>query len=65
MFTESIRAEFRSRGVSATAICPGFVSDAGMYAVMEREAGVKASLLAGTSSGVPLPPSNDRRDRLR
>ena len=50
MFTESFRSEFRKRGVSATAICPGFVSDAGMYEVMERRAGVRASKLAGTSS---------------
>ena len=50
MFTESFRSEFRRRGVSATAICPGFVSDAGMYEVMERKAGVRASKLAGTSS---------------
>ncbi len=50
MFTESFRSEFRRRGVSATAICPGFVSDAGMYEVMERRAGVRASKLAGTSS---------------
>ncbi len=50
LFTESIRSEFRSRGVSATAICPGFVSDAGMYEVMEREAGAKASILVGTST---------------
>ena len=50
MFTESFRSEFRKRGVSATAICPGFVSDAGMYEEMERKAGVRASKLAGTSS---------------
>ena len=50
MFTESFRSEFRRRGVSATAICPGFVSDAGMYEVMERKAGARASRLAGTST---------------
>ena len=44
-FTEGIRNEFKGRGVSASAICPGFVSDAGMYADWERETGVKAPLL--------------------
>lgn len=45
-FTEGIRNEFRKRGVSASAICPGFVSDAGMYADWEREVGLKAGFLA-------------------
>jgi len=45
-FTEGIRNEFKKRGVSASAICPGFVSDAGMYADWEREIGVKAGMLA-------------------
>jgi short-subunit dehydrogenase len=47
-FTEGIRMEFRKRGVSASAICPGFVAEAGMYADWEKKTGAKASLLAGT-----------------
>jgi short-subunit dehydrogenase len=44
-FTEGIRNEFKGRGVSASVICPGFVSDAGMYADWEKESGVKATAL--------------------
>jgi len=47
-FTEGLRAELQGTGVSASAICPGFVADAGMYANWERETGTKASFLAGT-----------------
>ena len=49
-FTESFRAEFRSRGVSASAICPGLVSEAGMYKAMQDDSGVKENFLAGTVS---------------
>lgn len=47
-FTESLRMEFRKRGVSASAVCPGLVSEAGMYVQMQQDAGVKESFLAGT-----------------
>ena len=47
-FTESFRAEFRKRGVSASAICPGLVSEAGMYKDMQDRSGVKENFLAGT-----------------
>jgi len=47
-FTEGLRAELQGTGVSASAICPGFVADAGMYADWERQTGTKASFLAGT-----------------
>lgn len=50
LFTESLRHEFRKRGVSASAVCPGFVSDAGMYEDMARSSGVRASKLLGTST---------------
>lgn len=47
-FTEAIRAEFKRRGVSASVVCPGLVSEAGMYAQMQQESGVKENFLAGT-----------------
>jgi short-subunit dehydrogenase len=47
-FTESFRSEFRKRGVSATVVCPGFVSEAGMYAEMEEKVGTKVNWIAGT-----------------
>ncbi len=49
-FTESFRAEFRPRGVSASVICPGLVSEAGMYKEMQDQSGIKESFLAGTVS---------------
>ncbi len=49
-FTESFRSEFRKRGVSASVICPGLVSEAGMYKDMQDLAGVKENFLAGTVS---------------
>ena len=49
-FTESLRSEFRGTGVSGSVVCPGFVSEAGMYDDMTKLSGVKASRLAGTST---------------
>ncbi|MCC6961055.1 MAG: SDR family NAD(P)-dependent oxidoreductase [Dehalococcoidia bacterium] len=49
-FTRSFRSEFKKRGVSASVICPGLVSDAGMYRDMQDQAGVKENFLAGTVS---------------
>lgn len=46
-FTESFRAEFRKRGLSASVICPTFVTEAGMYQDMQDRAGIKANFLAG------------------
>jgi short-subunit dehydrogenase len=49
-FTESFRAEFRKRGVSASVICPGLVTEAGMYKDMQDQSGVKENFLAGAVS---------------
>lgn len=48
--TESYRAEFKKRGLSASVICPTFVDEAGMYQEMKDQAGVKATFLAGATS---------------
>jgi short-subunit dehydrogenase len=48
-FTESLRAEYRGSGVSASVICPGFVT-AGIYQRIVDETGLTAPLLLGTSS---------------
>lgn len=37
-WTSGIRQELRGTGVSASVICPGFVSDSGMFAVYEKKA---------------------------
>ena len=49
-FTRALRTECADRGVSASAICPGFVSDAGMYQRMSSRTGVESPLLLGTTS---------------
>ena len=48
-FTESLRAEYRGTGVSASVICPGFVT-AGIYQRIVDETGLTAPALLGTSS---------------
>ncbi len=37
--TETLRAEFKGQGVSASAICPGFTHEGGIYERMKRVAG--------------------------
>lgn len=49
-FTRSLRAEYRVRGVSASAVIPGFVRGAGMYHRMEQGTGRRASSLVGTTT---------------
>lgn len=49
-FTQSLRREYRGTGVSASAVCPGYVSDAGMYADALREAGGEAPAAIGRST---------------
>ena len=50
-FSRSLRASLQQRKskVSVSVVCPGYVSDAGMYADLERDYEVKASKLMGTS----------------
>lgn len=38
-FTQSLRASYAGTGVSASAVCPGFVADEGMFADRARAAG--------------------------
>ena len=49
-FTRSLRASLKTlrSAVSASAVCPGFVSQAGMYADMQAAHGVKAPPILGT-----------------
>jgi short-subunit dehydrogenase len=47
-FTKAIRAEYRSRGVSASVIAPGFVRDEGMFARMAADTGTTVPMLAGS-----------------
>jgi len=47
-FTESLRAEYRGTGVSASVICPGFV-EAGIYQRVVEDTGLTAPWILGTS----------------
>ena len=47
-FTSSLRATYRSRGVSASAVVPGFV-EAGIYSQLKARSGCSAPALLGTS----------------
>jgi short-subunit dehydrogenase len=46
--THALRAEYLGRPVGFSVVCPGFVTDVGMYARMEQD-GAKAPKIAGTS----------------
>lgn len=48
--SRTLREEYRGTGVSATAVVPGFVGDAGMYERGRREAGFRESRLLGTTT---------------
>jgi short-subunit dehydrogenase len=49
-FTRSLRASLKTQGsqVSASALCPGFISQAGMFADIQAAHGVKAPWILGT-----------------
>ncbi|HEY8491487.1 MAG TPA: SDR family oxidoreductase [Dehalococcoidia bacterium] len=49
-FTQSFRATYREMGVSASAVCPGFVHSVGMYEENRRRTGLAAPRSLGTSS---------------
>jgi short-subunit dehydrogenase len=48
-FSHAVREELRASGVGVSVVCPGFVSDVGMFADAITEAGVRAPSIAGTS----------------
>ncbi len=47
--SHAVRSELRGSGVGVSVICPGFITDAGMYADAVDETGVSAPAIAGTS----------------
>jgi short-subunit dehydrogenase len=48
-FTHCLRNELRGTGVTASVICPGFVTDEGMFSVTIKAHGLQVSPLLGTS----------------
>ena len=53
-FTESLRAEYRGTGVSASVICPGYVEEAGMYAVGREKMDAVAPAWVGRARPGPV-----------
>ena len=50
-FTQGLRGEYLSHGITATAICPGFTKSGGIYEDIVKATGKKTSLaLGGTST---------------
>ena len=49
-FTQSLRASYYGTGVSASAICPGFITEAGMFADRAARDGVTPPRLLGSST---------------
>ncbi|MCP4783930.1 MAG: SDR family NAD(P)-dependent oxidoreductase [Fuerstiella sp.] len=50
-FTQGLRGEYLDRGITATAICPGFTKNGGIYDRIVQATGKKTSLaLGGTST---------------
>ena len=47
-FTKALRAEFHGTGVSASALLPGLVRDAGFFEQQMRDTGARAPALVGT-----------------
>jgi short-subunit dehydrogenase len=48
--TETLRAEFKGQGVSASVICPGFTHDGGIYERMKQATGKGTPLQMGATS---------------
>lgn len=49
-FTQSLRREYHGSGVSASVVCPGYVTGAGMYADAAEETGARAPRRAGRAT---------------
>jgi short-subunit dehydrogenase len=49
-FTQSLRGELHGTGVSASAICPGFASDGGVYEVIKERTGRGTPWYLGSTS---------------
>jgi len=49
-FTQSLRGELHKTGVSATAICPGFADDGGIYEVIKQRTGRGMPWYVGSTS---------------
>lgn len=49
-FTQSLRVEFRKRNIRASAICPGFTHDGGIYETLRAETGLESPFCVGSTT---------------
>ncbi|HEV3416013.1 MAG TPA: SDR family NAD(P)-dependent oxidoreductase, partial [Pirellulales bacterium] len=49
-FTQGLRAEYRGRGISASAICPGFTEQGGIYDRMREQSGRRSPFFVGSTT---------------
>ncbi len=49
-FTHALRAEYHGRGISASAICPGFTEQGGIYDRMREQSGRRSPFVIGTTT---------------
>ena len=53
-FTEGLRGEYLDRGISSTAVCPGFTTDGGIYDRMVNAVGRGTSAAVGGTTAVAV-----------
>jgi short-subunit dehydrogenase len=49
-FTQSLRIEYRNRGIGASAICPGFTDDGGIYEAIKADIGRGTPRVIGSTT---------------
>ena len=49
-FTQSLRSEYHGTGISASAICPGFAADGGVYEELRKRSGKSAPWYVGSTT---------------
>jgi short-subunit dehydrogenase len=49
-FTQALRAEYHGRGISASAICPGFTERGGIYEELKRHSGRSSPFFVGSTT---------------
>jgi short-subunit dehydrogenase len=49
-FSLALRAEYRDRGISASAICPGFTEQGGIYDRMRQQSGRRSPFFVGSTT---------------
>ena len=53
-FTQSLRSEYHGTGISASAICPGFAADGGVYEELRERSGRSAPWYVGSTTSAAV-----------